>query len=272
MVLKEIFISGKKPIIGMIHLPSLPGSYNYQGQSLNSIKDQALADAQKLAEAGFDGFLLQNANDRPASLEVCPEKVAYMSVIGVAIRQIYPQIPIGISVTWEVPKAAIAVAHAIGGSFVRLQHVYMGVAVTPYGLVQGCSYEATQFLKYLDVREIQIFADIYDPYTVPLGGLSVPESALFALVGGQAQAVIVTGRSIEDSREMIEAIKKLNPQVEVLLGGGSNAENIIEVLDFADGAIVGRSLKEEGRVWNPISSDKARRFMEAVFKAREGRK
>jgi hypothetical protein len=259
-----------KPIIGMIHLPPLPGSFNYQGASLEAIKEYALSDAQKLAEAQFDGFLLQNANDRPPSLEICPEKVAYMSVIGAAIHQKYPQIPIGVSVTWEVPKAAIAVAHAIGGSFVRLQHVYTGVAVTPYGLVQGCCYEATQFLKYLDAQNIRILADIYNPYIVPLGGLSIPELALFALINGQANVLVVTGRTLEDTEETIKAIKKLSPQAKIYSGGGCTPENIKKVLEFADGVIVGRALKEGGRVWDPINLDKAKRFMEEVFKARQG--
>src|SRR5262245_43836746 len=93
MSLAEVFPSIPKPIIGMLHLPPLPGSYNYTGQPLDDIVEYALREAEILASSGFDGFLMQNAGDRPASLEVCPEKVAYMSVIGAAVCRAYPTVP-----------------------------------------------------------------------------------------------------------------------------------------------------------------------------------
>src|SRR2546426_11437912 len=70
MSFAEIFPQVPKPIIGMLHLPPLPGSYNYTGQALDEIVDHAIQEADILATAGFDGVLLQNAGDRPASLEI----------------------------------------------------------------------------------------------------------------------------------------------------------------------------------------------------------
>jgi hypothetical protein len=152
MPLAEVFPNTSKPIIGMLHLPPLPGSYNYNGQPLDDIVEHALREAEILAASGFDGFLMQNAGDRPASLEVCPEKVAYMSVIGAAVHRAHPIQPLGVNVCWNVPKATIAVCHAAGGAFIRLEHVYIGMAITAHGPVYGCAYEATQFLKLLDAR------------------------------------------------------------------------------------------------------------------------
>ena len=130
MPLAEVFPNTFKPIIGMLHLPPLPGSYNYTGQPLDDIVEHALHEAEILASSGFDGLLMQNAGDRPASLEVCPEKVAYMSVIGAAVRRAHPTMPLGVNVCWNVPKATIAVCHAAGGAFIRLEHVYIGMAIT----------------------------------------------------------------------------------------------------------------------------------------------
>ena len=70
MGLKEVFPQTKKPIIGMIHLAPLPGLYPHRGEPLSAIQEQALEDARRMADAGFDGFLIQNSNDRPPSLEV----------------------------------------------------------------------------------------------------------------------------------------------------------------------------------------------------------
>lgn len=271
MSLADIFPRVSKPIIGMLHLPPLPGSYNYTGQPLDDLAAHAVREADILADAGFDGLLMQNAGDRPASLAVCPEKVAYMSVIGAAIRRAQPALPLGVNVCWNVPKATIAVCHAAGGAFIRLEHVYIGMAITPHGPVYGCAYEATQFLKLLDARHLQIFADVYEAHSVPIGRVPIEQAACQATEACQAHAVIITGNTIAESLEMIRAIKRSSPTVQVLLGGGSDAGNVAEAMRHVDGVIVGRSLKTRPDVMAPVDSGKAHAYMEAVSHARQGR-
>ena len=269
MSVAAIFPHVKKPVIGMLHLPPLPGSYNYDGQPLDGIVEYALRDADILASSGFDGFLLQNAGDRPASLEVCPEKVAYMSVIGAAVRRAHPTMPLGVNVCWNVPKATIAVCHAAGGAFIRLEHVYIGMAITAHGPVYGCAYEATQFLKLLDAKHIRIFADVYEAHSVPIGRVPIEQAARQATGACQAHAVIITGSTFAESMAMMQAIKKSSPTMTVILGGGSDPANVGEALRQADGIIVGRSLKARLDVMAPIDGGKAQAYMEAVMRARQ---
>jgi uncharacterized protein len=268
MHLAEVFPNTPKPIIGMLHLPPLPGSYNYHGQPLDDIVEYALRQAEILASSGFDGFLMQNAGDRPASLEVCPEKVAYMSVIGAAVHRAHPAQPLGVNVCWNVPKATIAVCHAAGGAFIRLEHVYIGMAITAHGPVYGCAYEATQFLKLLDAKHIQIFADVYETHSVPIGRVPIEQAAHQATSACQAHAVVITGSTFGESMEMIQAIKKSVPAMTVILGGGSTPENVGEALRLADGIMVGRSLKARQDLTAPIERDRAEAYMEAVRRGR----
>jgi membrane complex biogenesis BtpA family protein len=268
MSLGDLFPHASKPIVGMLHLPPLPGSYNYTGQPLEDIVAHAVHEADILAEAGFDGLLMQNAGDRPASLEVCPEKVAYMSVIGAAVHRAYPDIPLGVNVCWNVPKATIAVCHAAGGSFIRLEHVYIGMAITAHGPVYGCAYEATQFLKLLDAKQLQIFADVYETHSVPVGRVPIEQAARQATGACQAHVVVITGSSFAESMEMMEAIKKSSPAIQVVLGGGSDPKNVAAALQVADGIIVGRSLKTRLDVIAPIDPGKAQAYMEAVRRTR----
>lgn len=268
MSVAEIFPHVEKPIIGMLHLPPLPGSYNYDGQTLDEIVEQTLHEADILASSGFDGFLMQNAGDRPASLEVCPEKIAYMSVIGAAVRRAHPTIPLGVNVCWNVPKATIAVCHAAGGAFIRLEHVYIGMAITAHGPVYGCAYEATQFLKLLDAKHIRIFADVYEAHSVPIGRMPIEQAARQATGACQAHVVIITGSTFAESMEMIQAIKQSSPAMTVILGGGSDPANVGKALCQADGIIVGRSLKTRPDVMAPIDRGKAQAYMEAVMRAR----
>jgi uncharacterized protein len=269
MNLADIFPQVRKPIIGMLHLPPLPGSYNYDGQPLESIVEHALREAEILASSGFDGFLMQNAGDRPASLEVCPEKVAYMSVIGAAVRRSHPTIPLGVNVCWNVPKATIAVCHAAGGAFIRLEHVYIGMAITAHGPVYGCAYEATQFLKLLDAKHIRIMADVYETHSAPVGRMPIEQAACQATNACQAHAVIITGSSFDESMEMIRTIKASSPTMTVILGGGSAPATVGEAIRQADGIIVGRSLKTSADMLAPIDRGKAQAYMEAVMRARQ---
>jgi membrane complex biogenesis BtpA family protein len=268
MSLAELFPRVSKPIIGMLHLPPLPGSYNYAGQPLDDIVAHAVREADILAAAGFDALLMQNAGDRPASLEVCPEKVAYMAVIGAAVRRAHPQIPLGVNVCWNVPKATIAVCHAAGGSFIRLEHVYIGMAITAHGPVYGCAYEATQFLQLLDAKHIRIFADVYETHSVPIGRVPIEQAARQAAYACQAHVVIITGSTFAESLAMIKAIKRSSPAIPVMLGGGSDPQNVAEALPLVDGIIVGRALKSRPDPMAPIDAGKAQAYMEAVRRAR----
>jgi len=51
-------------LIGVIHLPPLPGSPRFAG-SLHEVAMQAAADARALAAAGFEGIILENFGDAP---------------------------------------------------------------------------------------------------------------------------------------------------------------------------------------------------------------
>jgi predicted TIM-barrel enzyme len=191
-----------------------------------------------------------------------------MSVIGAAVHRASPHIPLGVNVCWNVPKATIAVCHAAGGAFIRLEHVYIGMAITAHGPVYGCAYEATQFLKLLDAKHLRIFADVYEAHSVPLGRLPIEQAVRQATGACQAHAVIITGNTFAESMDMMQSIKGSAPTMAVILGGGSNPGNVREALRLADGIIVGRSLKTRLEVTAPIAREKAEAYMEAVRQAR----
>jgi uncharacterized protein len=53
------------------------------------------------------------------------------------------------------------------------------------------------------------------------------------------------------------------------VGSGSNRENIGPFLQYADGVIVGSSLKKDGVMQNPVDLQRVREFMDAVRAVRE---
>src|SRR5215207_9129393 len=57
------------------------------------------------------------------------------------------------------------------------------------------------------------------------------------------------------------ALEVRNP---VLTKTGFRTSNAAELLQFADGAIVGSSLKVDGITWNPVERDRVRELMNVV--------
>src|SRR5213083_857078 len=53
-----------RTLIGMVHLPPLPGSPRWDG-SMARVIDAALADARALVEGGIDALLAENYGDAP---------------------------------------------------------------------------------------------------------------------------------------------------------------------------------------------------------------
>jgi len=54
------------PIVGMVHLPALPGAPGYDPEGgREAIRDRALADAEALVVGGADAVLVENYGDTP---------------------------------------------------------------------------------------------------------------------------------------------------------------------------------------------------------------
>jgi len=53
----------EKPLIGMVHLLPLPGSYSHRGEGLRAVLERALSDLAALEEGGADAALVENFGD-----------------------------------------------------------------------------------------------------------------------------------------------------------------------------------------------------------------
>jgi len=71
----------ESPLIGMVHLPPLPGAPGYGGDR-DSLRGRALADAAALSEGGVDAVLVENFGDTPHYPdEVPPHVVAELTAV-----------------------------------------------------------------------------------------------------------------------------------------------------------------------------------------------
>ena len=109
----------ERPILGMIHLPPLPGSPNYGG-SMTAVIDHALQDAETLVSNGISAMIVENLGDYPYYPETTePETVAAMTRVALEVRKRY-DLPLGINILRNSWKAAMAVAAMSDCQFIRL--------------------------------------------------------------------------------------------------------------------------------------------------------
>ena len=108
-----------KIVIGMLHLLPLPGSPRFGGD-LRAIRDRLLADARQLVDGGVHALMMENFGDTPFYPGRVPTHVAaQMTALAVAVRQAF-SLPLGINVLRNDGRTALAVAHASGADFIRV--------------------------------------------------------------------------------------------------------------------------------------------------------
>src|SRR5688572_16163864 len=124
-----------KPVIGMLHLPPLPLSPMYGG-SMKAVRETLLGDAQLLAEGGVNGLMMENFGDAPFYPGRVPAHVvAHMTALAVEVKRPF-DLPLGVNVLRNDGRSALAVAHAAGAQFVRV-NVLCGARVTDQGVLEA---------------------------------------------------------------------------------------------------------------------------------------
>ena len=255
-------------IVGVVHLSPLPGSARGGvADDLLSVLDAARRDAAAYAAGGVDALIVENFGDVPfARGAVGSYTVAAMTLATAAIRA-ETGLPIGVNVLRNDVLAAVAIATAAGGSFIRA-NVYAGAAVTDQGVIEGCA-EAVQLLIRRLGANVAVWADIDVKHAAPLAHRPLGELASDAVERGLAGAVIVSGRGTgqpvepEDLREVRAALAR----TPVYVGSGATAELIPDLLRDADGVIVGTAAKIDGQVQNPVDPARVRALVGAARSA-----
>jgi membrane complex biogenesis BtpA family protein len=258
-------LGAPKPIIGVLHLAPLPGSPGFSGE-FPEVTARAVREAEVLAEAGYDGLIVENYGDLPFIKDgVGPETVAAMAVVTGAVTRAV-DIPVGVNILRNDYTSAFAVAAACGCEFIRL-NVLVGTFVTPEGLIEGRPGEVLRLRRRL-APEALIFADVSVKHARPVAVNTIDEEALDVVERGMADCLILTGprtgeqASSEAARVVKTRLAKEKIWVPVLIGSGVRDSNAEEMFRASDGVIVGSYIRKDGRAGNEIDPDRVRRLAE----------
>ena len=249
-------------LIGMVHLPPLPGSPRHE-LSVDRIVARALDDARVLADAGFGALMVENFGDTPfVACHVEPVTTATMSVVAAAIRAAV-SLPLGINVLRNDAEAALGVAAAVGAKFVRI-NIHLGVAATDQGVIEGQARETIQ-LRDRIAPDVSILADVHVKHAVPMSQLDIALAAEETAYRGLADALVVSGSTTGRPTDQtdVRRVKEAVPDRPILVGSGVTAETIAALLADADGVIVGTALKLDARSDNPVDPERARALVAA---------
>lgn len=261
-------------IVGMIHLPPLPGAPDAGEAALEGAIDRAKADARALDAGGIDGVMIENFGDAPFyRTDVPKHTVASMTRISSAVADAI-SVPIGINVLRNDPIAAMSIATAVGADYIRV-NVHSGVSVTDQGIIQGQAHETVRLRERLNA-DVAILADVDVKHATALGGdRSIESVAVEAVERGHADGVICSGSAtgestaLEDLRAVRNAFDDRGIDAPVLAGSGVTPQTIEETLSVANGAIVGTALKENGRTTAPVEKARVAELVENVDRVRQ---
>ncbi len=249
-------------IIGMIHLPPLPGSPRYGG-SMKAVIDAARRDAETLTRAGVDAVLVENFGDAPFFKgPVGPETIAALSVAAEEASR-STDLPLGINVLRNDGLAALGIAVAVGASFIRV-NVLSWARLTDQGIIEGDPAPLQRARTVLGAMDVRILADVDVKHSAPLAPVSIEDEARDVVERGLADAVIVSGSGTSAETDLSD-VKTVTNVVDVpaLVGSGVTPERASGVRSAGVGAIVGSTMMVDGRPGGRVDMDRARRMVEA---------
>jgi hypothetical protein len=252
-----------KPLIGCLHMAALPGTYyadptmTYKGH-IKRLKE----DAKVLMDCGFDACVFANEGDRPYLSKVGPDTVAsYVRIATEVIETL--TIPYGCGILID-PIATLAVAKAIDAKFIRtyVTGTYNGL----FGWQEFNPGEIFRYQKQIGAENVRVYT-----YFEPHAGTSMDTSPLEAKIGAGLMNLPIAGILMGGPRAGLApessalATTKANfPDTPLVLGSGGRADNIQELLTYADGVIIGTSIKKDGILWNQIDPVRAAAFVKAA--------
>jgi membrane complex biogenesis BtpA family protein len=248
-------------VIGMLHLPPLPGSARYAGD-LHAIREAVLRDADALTAAGVHGLMLENFGDVPFfKAAVPPHVVSHMTAVACAITTRL-HTPLGINCLRNDGCSALAIAQASGAKFIRV-NVLCGARVTDQGVIEGIAADLMRLRAVLNAASIKVLADVDVKHSAPLGPVELEHEVDDVLHRGLADGLIVSGAGTGKATDVKKAqrVRAVAPNAPLFVGSGVTEHTVAHFLAHVTGVIVGTSFKEDGQVDRPVDPARVRALL-----------
>lgn len=259
-----------KPVVGVIHVGALPGT-PASTLTVDALIELAVREAALYRDGGVDGLMVENMHDVPYLRgSVGPEVVAAMAVVARAVKA-EARLPVGVQILAGANVEALAVAHAAGLDYVRVE-AYAFAHVADEGVIESSAAELLRFRKKIGADGVRVWADVKKKHSAHAitSDVSLGETCA-AVEFMRGDAAIVSGSATGEPPRAADAREaKSHCRLPVLLGSGVNPENVAEFYEAADGFIVGSYFKADGRWSNTVEPARVGRMVETVRALRTG--
>ncbi|GGV37876.1 BtpA/SgcQ family protein [Actinomadura sp. LOL_016] len=266
--IEELF-GTRKVVIGVVHLPPLPGSPHYEGVPLDEICAFAIEEARAYLDGGCHGVIVENHWDIPFLKpgEHGYETAAAMAVVTDRVRHATGG-RTGVSVLSNAAECSIASAWSGGAGFVRVNQ-WANAYVANEGIIEGQAAHAARYRSRIGAGPVKVFADVHVKHGAHaiVADRTLAEQTEDAEFFG-ADVLIATGSRTGDAAALDEVRGiAAHTSLPVVIGSGITAGNIGELLPACDGVIVASSVKDNGRWWGRVEAAKVRELTAAAAKA-----
>jgi membrane complex biogenesis BtpA family protein len=258
----------QKLLIGMIHVPALPGT-PFNKMTPKQIVDKCILEAQVFNKVNIDSIMIENMHDIPyLKRNVGPEITSMMSIIACELRKVFDRNqPLGIQILAGANKEALSVAYNSNFEYIRAEG-FVFAHVADEGFIESDAGELLRYRRSLGAGNIKVFTDIKKKHSANYitSDVEIGEMAKNAEFFG-SDGVIVTGSSTGAEADILE-IKNVKKScgLPVLVGSGVTYENLENYIPVADGLIVGSYFKKEGYWKNDLDERKISNFVERYKK------
>ncbi len=250
-------------VVGVIHLPALPGSPAWKGD-MNEVLEFALRDAESLERGVVDGIIVENFWDAPFTRSsVEPITLAAMTRCVNEIRK-KVDVALGVNVLRNDAVSAISIAEVTGAQFIRV-NVLTHAMITDQGIIEGCSYELSRLKARLG-SDVRIMADVMVKHSFPPGVIDIGIMARDMALRGGADILIVSGSETGISIDMadLQKIQKAVPGFPIAAGSGVTDNNVTELMKYCDVIMVGTWFKKDGKIHNPVDKKRVQDLVQKV--------
>jgi membrane complex biogenesis BtpA family protein len=260
--LDEVF-DVRKPIVGMCHLPALPGDPGYDAPGgMDAVLAHARRELAALQDGGVDGILISNEFSLPYLTKTEPITAVVMArVIGELRSEI--RVPFGVNVLWD-GIASIDLAMATGASFVR--EVFTGVYASDFGLWNTEVGRAARHRARMGASHVRLLYNVVPEGAAYVADRDLAQMTRSTVFNGAPDALCVSGLTAGASTDTstLKVVKENAGDVPVFVNTGVRPDTVAESLEHADAAIVGTYFKRDGKFANDAESARVAELMEVV--------
>ena len=230
----------------MVHLPPLPGEPGSPG--LEAVVEHARADLRALAAGGAHAALIENWKDQSPGPFVGPEVAVSLAVV---VRELAREdlLPLGVNVLPNDYRVAFSLVPC-GARFVWLD-VLVDRVRSDYAYSEVAPFEVEVDLADLARwrarlgGEAALLASVHPKHYALLDPEDTLEAASARALAAGVDALVVTGSATGSapSPARVGRVRSAARGAPVIVGSGVSTETAAALLDQAEGAIVGTSIK-----------------------------